>query len=445
MGRRKHWKALMGGLFLLGMLTGCSVRSADELYALPRQSDVYYNLQQAIDRVMVNGAAYAGPLTGSNQQAVQLADLDGDGQDEAVVFVKATGDKPLKTYIFDREADEFSNTAVIEGDGSDFDSVEYVQLDEEPGLEILVGRRLGGQILQSLSAYSYRQGRHVELMSANYTEFRVVDLNGDDNRDVFVIRMDTNDRAGVAEIYRYENGIMVRDQEASLSPGAKQVKRLMTGYVAQGIPAVFVASTYESDTIITDIFAYVGQDFRNVAATEKTGFSAQTVRSYNVYAADIDEDGVIELPMPIVLPSATAGEETFWSIDWYNLTQDGGRKIKMSTYHNYSAGWYLVLPDAWYDSLSISRGNEVAGVQGIVFSKWNGYGHATEEIFTIYGFTGEDRLTIAQSEGRFLLAEKGEIAYSASVEDCAFTKDLTQEEIQSMFRFIYQDWNTGET
>jgi len=445
MGRWKYEKVLLGCLLLIVLLAGCSVRSADELYALPRQSDIYDNLQQAIDQVMVNGAAYSGPQTGSNQQAVQLADLDGDGQDEAVVFMKTTGDKPLKAYIFDREDDMFRNTAVIEGDGSEFDAVEYAQLDGEPGLEILVGRRLSDQIVHSLGAYAYRQGRHVELMNANYSEFRVTDLNCDDCRDVFILRTEANERGGVAEIYHYKNGLMQRDQEANLSVGAKQVKRILTGYVAQGIPAVFVASAYEEDTVITDIFAYVGQNFCNVAVHADSGFSAQTVRSYHVFATDIDEDGVIELPMPNVLPSATAGEGTFWSIDWYNLLPDGGRSMKLSTYHDYSAGWYLVLPAQWYDQLSVTKGNEVAGVLGTIFSKWNGYGHATEEIITIYGFTGEDRVALAQADGRVLLAEKGEVAYSAQIGTCSFALDLTIEDMQSMFRFIYQDWNSGET
>ena len=293
MGRWRAMKALMGGLLLAAVCGGCSVRSADELYALPKQSDVYYDLQEAIDRVMDAGTSYAGPLTGSNQQAVQLADLDGDQEDEAIVFLKAAGEKPLKAYIFDRTDESFENTAVIEGDGSDFDAVEYVDLDGRDGLEIVVGRQLSDQILQSLSVYAWVDGSLVELMSANYSEFTVVDLDGDDNKDVFLLRQSTNERAGVAELYRWRNGGMEREQEASLSVGAKQIKRIVTGYVAQGVPAVFVASSYEEDTIITDIFACVNQGLRNVAVNTEAGVSTQTIRSYHVYAEDIDEDGVI--------------------------------------------------------------------------------------------------------------------------------------------------------
>ena len=445
MGRWKPVKALLGGLLLAALCSGCSVRSADELYALPRQSDEYYDLQQAIDLVMPSGTSYAGPLTGSNQQAVQLADLDGDEEDEAIVFVKTSGEKPLKAYIFDRNGEAYEKIDVIEGDGSDFDAVEYVQLDDKPGLEILLGRSLSDQILQSLSAYAYRDGRLVELMSTNYSEFKVVDLDGDDHKDVFVLRLEADERVGVAEIYRYQDGGMERHQEASLSSGAKQIKRILAGYVAQGVPAVFVASSYEEDTIITDIFAYVGQSLRNIAVNGEAGISAQTIRNYNVYATDIDEDGIIELPMPVALPSATAGEETYWMIDWYNLGADGEKKVKMTTYHNYAGSWYLILPDEWHDRISVSRSEEVAGVYGYTFSKWNGYDQEPEEIVTIYGFSGDDRLELAQQENRFLLAEKGEIAYAASLGTCDWAQALTHEDLTAMFHFIYLDWNSGET
>lgn len=440
MGRRTSFIALLCGLVFLLLLTGCS-RAADELYALPKQSDAYYELQSAMDLALPVGASYSGPLTGSNQQAVQLADLDGDGQEEAIVFMKVPGEKPLKAYIFDRIGDVYENTAVIEGDGTAFDSVEYVQLDENPGMEILIGRQLSNQVMQSLSAYACTEGRMAELMTANYSEFKVVDLDEDDHTDIFVLRLETEERSGVAELYRWHAGRMERAHEANLSPGVKQIKRILTGYIASGVPAVLVASSVDEVSIVTDIFAFSGPVLQNVTANAEAGFSAQTVRSYNVYAADIDEDGIIELPMPVALPSAAAGEGTFWTIEWYNLGPEGERTRKLSTYHNYSAGWYLVLPEQWQDQLTICVDSSGA----TVFSKWNGYDQPPEPLLTIYGFTGEDRLELAQAGDRTLLAQKGDTAWSASRSDHPWAKALTAEKLTAMFRFIYMDWNSGET
>jgi hypothetical protein len=75
--------ASMKRIFLLLLLValllcGCSVQTVDEMYAIPKRSEDYNDLQSAIDGAMV-GLSYCAPLTGENQQPVQMADLNGDG------------------------------------------------------------------------------------------------------------------------------------------------------------------------------------------------------------------------------------------------------------------------------------------------------------------------------------------------------------------------------
>ena len=138
------------------VLSGCFVKTVDELYTLPKHSDEYNRLEQAIDQVMSSqNASYAAPVSGMNQQSVQLADLDGDGTEEAVAFLKTTGDKPLKACIFSRVDEDYQLMDVIEGDGTSFASVEYVPLTGGPGVELVIGRQLSTDVLQSLCAYSY--------------------------------------------------------------------------------------------------------------------------------------------------------------------------------------------------------------------------------------------------------------------------------------------------
>jgi len=67
------------------LLSGCAMRTVEEMYALPRRSEEYNHLQSAIDAAM-DGLSYSAPISGENQQTVQSADLDGDGVDECLVF-----------------------------------------------------------------------------------------------------------------------------------------------------------------------------------------------------------------------------------------------------------------------------------------------------------------------------------------------------------------------
>ena len=88
---KKKW---IVGLMLLAvvlLLTACNMRTFEQLYAPPKRSDAYRNLQNMIDQVMV-GYEYSAPLAGQELQAVQMADLDGDGQVEYLLFAKCNGD-----------------------------------------------------------------------------------------------------------------------------------------------------------------------------------------------------------------------------------------------------------------------------------------------------------------------------------------------------------------
>lgn len=79
-GKRAGLALLAAALTLL--LSGCFVKTVDELYTLPRHSDEYDRLELAIDAVLSGqSAVYSAPVSGPNQQSVQLADLDGDGQE----------------------------------------------------------------------------------------------------------------------------------------------------------------------------------------------------------------------------------------------------------------------------------------------------------------------------------------------------------------------------
>ena len=72
---------LLTMLMLTALLfTGCAMRTVEDMYALPKRSEEYNQFQSVVDSAMV-GLTYSAPISGENQQTVQMADLDGDGVD----------------------------------------------------------------------------------------------------------------------------------------------------------------------------------------------------------------------------------------------------------------------------------------------------------------------------------------------------------------------------
>ena len=83
---------------------GCGFAfSPEDLYSLPSLPTEYTELNNCINQIINSGAEYAAPISGTNIQPVQMKDLDGDGQQEAVAFFRNSADeKPLKICNFYR-------------------------------------------------------------------------------------------------------------------------------------------------------------------------------------------------------------------------------------------------------------------------------------------------------------------------------------------------------
>lgn len=441
---------LVAAMILLSvslLLSGCVIKSADELYALPEQTDDYHDLQMAINTILVDNAQYSSPISGSNQQPIQMSDLDGDGLDEAIIFVNTGGKRPLKTYIMDRRGDTYENICVIEGDGSAFDRVEYAQLDGKGGMEIVIGRQVSNQVVQSIGAYSIIDGQLIELMTANYSEFTIDDLDQDGNDDLFLLRFDAEARTGFASLYCCMDGEMERKPEAPLSVGVGSVRKITLGNVTEDCPAVFVGSLTEENSVITDVFTFQNNIFTGVSSFNNMHLMSVPIRGYNVYATDIDSDGMVEIPDVLQLPDADteSNEDDYYVVRWYSYHPSGGLSLKENTYHNFSSGWFLRLPDKMGTKFFVSRAEEVSGTRGLTFYANNGGNEPGEEYFTLYAFSGSSRNVAANQDDRFTLGSKGETTFSARLGPAAKRIGLTPEELVSMFNFIRIDWDSGET
>ena len=433
----KEFRRLWPLLALLALLlSGCVSSGADELYALPKRSDADLELQQEIESVM-KGASYAAPVSGVNQRTIQNADLDGDGTDEILVFARTnTTEKPLKVYILRQDSGAYRLLDRIENDGAAFDRVDYVQIDGRAGMELVLSCRLSDQVLQSACVYTLKSDKMTELLHTGCTAYTVTDLNGDGLSDVITLSNGTSRSNGIAEYFRWREDELLRSGEADLSVSAESVKRIITGLVAESVPGVFVASTYDDNNIITDVFVAPSDGaFRNVSMMDENDMSTSTVRSYYVYSTDIDGDGVIELPETkslVVLPN-DPGSRGQSCIVWYNLRPDGSHVENCTTYHNYAEGWYLRLAEGWRNSLSVTtREDEQYGSYTCFLVSDYISRHELLRIYALEGKTATDAL---DAGNLVLLQRRGNTYYCAAMEDVAIDSATLQES----FGFILTD------
>lgn len=429
-------------LGLVALLLGGCASTVDQMYCLPKRSEEYQNLQSAMDKAM-SGLDYCAPVSGENQQSVQTADLNGDGEEEYLVFAKGGEEKPLNILVFTHQGEGFVHTATIQSEGTAFDQVEYIQMDDKPGLEIVVGCQLTDQLPKSVSVYQMDDDEPHQILSTNYTKFLCPDLDENGTRELFILAAgDSNTDSGIATLYYTEHGVMTRSKEVNMSEPAANLKRIITGRMFGGIPAVYVASAVDENAIITDIYTMLRGELVNVTFSNESGTSIQTLRNHYIYACDIDQDGVVELPDLMTTEPMTmdATSRRHYFIRWYAMAVDGAEIEKMYTFHSFVGGWYLQLGEDWARRMTVDQqGNTYS------FYIWDEDTQESEKIFTIYALSGTNREEQAGKSNRFVLYRGETVIYACDLEVASAKYDITQEGMIQAFQLIRTDWNTGET
>lgn len=431
-------------LLLTAMLcTGCAMRTVEDMYALPKRSEEYSHLQTAIDTAMY-GMDYSAPRSGDNQQTVQQADLDGDGVDEYIVFAKGATQKPLQVLIFSQLEDGTVRTMETIGlTGLHFEQVEYTEFDGQPGLEMILGFQVSDQILSSVAVYSFHDGNGELMLLNGYSKFITTDLDGNRLAELMVFRPgEAEMEQGMAVLYSCAEDGIYRSAEMELSQSPANIRRIIYGNLQTGEPAIFVASSEDKDSIVTDIFTLKDGFFTNISFSKRANTSIRTLRNFYVYAEDIDSDGVMELPALLTMKpvAVNRSKEQKYLLRWLSVDIDGWEFDKAFTFHDFVAGWYLQLDSAWASRVTVDQVNNTYN-----FYVWDESYQDPTPLFTVYLLTDSSRDEEAVSDGRFALHRAEGVAYACKLSGYAADFGITAEQLKENFRLIRQTWQTGET
>lgn len=442
------------------MLGGCSGfdSGGDELFALPKLAGFVQQLQSVIDEAMADGGEYSAPVSGVNRQSVQLEDLNGDGVEEAVLFLRMP--ETLKVCVFEEDSlGNYTLSAEAEGEGVNFDSVSYTDLSGDGKKEVLLGRSLGSGIPKALSVLSLEADGFSQMLTATYSGYTQLDMDADGAVELIIARHDLELLSGVAEVYRFSAGdnALLLESSAGLSEGIGSLRRLRTGYLLDGAPAVFITGTTSAGgETLTDVCAYRDGALTNITLDPETAVSREVVTTYDVNATDINGDGIFDLPMPVLLSTYEnrASNEVFRKVIWRNYSLDGASTEAMQTFHVSSDGWYFVLPEQWKDAaLAADRRSPVSGERTIVFSVVSQDTGEAMPLLELYTLTGDNRVYRSTLPGRFVISNSqtrtvASTIYAGKLNDLSGTAferyALSEEQVTEAFKLIQTEWLTGE-
>ena len=477
--RGHKWKILLLTAGMLLLLSGCLFRATEDLYQSPERSADYRSLTEQIKQVKNALAQEYGAevddtsvITGDNTALIQLQDMDGDGvRETAVTFFRVPeAEKPLKIYFFTKTSEEnYTVSAVVEGNGSAIYQVDYVDLNGTGYKEVVVSWQMStGAYL--LGAYSMDDSmtRNVQLaalepaststppsqedlrasewMTTAYSEYALSDLDQDSRVELAVIRVDPAGTSSVVEIYSWRDGAFLPRDTAPLSSGMIGLEKnsVKQNFLDGDAPAraLYITSVLSDGKRAVDVVAYQENVLTNVSLDPETGISRDLLDRYmDLEPTDVNEDGVLELPTPVPMPGGgDSAAFDVYMLDWSQYDSQGRRHQVCTTYHNTADGWYLVIPEEWKDQVTLSRYDGISGQRAVVFSHMEGETKPPSRFLVIYKFTSQ--FERANTSQRFSLREEEDAVYAASFyEQSNWNCGMNDADLLESFHLIQSGWS----
>ena len=426
----------------LAFLAGCELKTADSLLSLPRLPAEYVQLQKQLDGILSGGAAYAVAETGTNRQAVQLVDLDGDGVDEALAFF-TSGEGTYQVYAFRQEEGTYVSMGMAEGYGATLKAIYYPQCgDGCLGLAMCWGFDENGA--SGMTVYRFMDHGPVLLLDMQYADAVVEDIDGDGADELaFAVRDNTT---GMFSVRAYHMGAGAYRQlfEAPLCLEVKSVQQMRFCPTGEGGVGLYCDSAATTGGYVTDFICYDGKTAVNRTIDQASGSGSKTWRSAAVFCMDLDGDGVLDIPVNHSFDRETTEAEARYRLDWVDFLADESAALAGGSFHVPGESWYFRWPDAWGDTVRVEKLSGARQEQTIFYLPGEG---ERMVLLTIWSFSAEAReeeLSLYRRLSILTGNTNGNYYFSIPDSDNQTPYHLTEDQIRQYFHPIESGWQTEE-
>ena len=431
---------LLGLSVLLLVLGGCSLKFGDSLLLLPKVPAEYVQLQQQLNGILQSGAVYAVADSGTNRQAVQLVDLDGTGDEEALAFFR-TETGSYQVYAFRKEGERYTRIGMAEGYGTSLRAIYYPTLgDGRLGLAMCWGFDEGGAY--GMTVYDFGDSGMTVLMDIQYADVTVEDIDGDGAQEMaFAIRDSVTGLYSARVLQFRENQYRVL-YEVPMCLEVRSVASMQFGKVGKGQVGLYIDSLATTGGYVTDLIWYDGRMAANRTIDQASGSGAKTWRPTSVFCADVDGDGRIDVPVSHVFSYEPNEVEQRSRLDWMNYDDLGNETKVSSTLHRANENWYLVWPEGWEDRVRLDTVSTVSLSQTVCWLP--GPEGQRQPLLTVYLFTGDSRENDAALYRKLQpLASNAYGLYRCDLHETN-PEALKLEQVRNLFHTVEVSWNSEE-
>lgn len=416
---------------------GCAyVNNPDQLLAPPELTGEMYPIAQALKESAGSGYKLEYPTAGVHRSAVVLEDINADAVFEAFAFYSTNDDEMINMHInviCQREGKWVSvaNQTIV---ATGVETVEFCDLDGDGTEEILVGWEVNGNSEKQLSVFAFAGDSLVQKMLQPYTGFLCCDLDGNGVNKIFVHLLNTAERTNKATIYSYNGDGMAQTAGCGLDQNVKTASAPTLSVLSSGQKAVYIDEIKGVGAVTEVLFMSRGELINPLLDKETSNENTLTLRAANLSMADINGDGILEIPVASDLPNAAGGDEKLYYTNWSSFN---GEKlsVKSVTVVNTVDGYYLSIPNNLVGSIAVLK--DIENHRRSFYLYDSSSGAVGEMLMSVTATEAEDWKK-GETGGKNLteIYRNESTVFAASITDAAQAAGITADTVKTMFAMI---------
>lgn len=346
-------------LMLTALLCGCNLINSDtaEFLSAPSLPSELKPIAQIIESSADGNYILKYPSRGEYRSAVISYDINNDARDEYFAFYYTSDAENgyMNINAIVKNGDKWKSVATQKIVAGGIDKVEFCDVNNDGKKEILVGWQVYGTSEMQLAVYSLTDDSLTQILLQRYTHFVTCDLNSDKTNEVLVLSTDSIEAVNFASLYSFDEDKVLEITSCPLDSTSKTFEEPIVSVLSTGKPAVYIEEI-KGVGAVTEVLLVENNVLKNPLYSQSFKETFATLRSVALSIKDINNDGVLEIPIQENVPSVAVGSanELLYLTSW--CTFDGENlTVQQTSMVNINDGYSFIVPVGLIGKIAILK------------------------------------------------------------------------------------------
>lgn len=301
------------------LLSGCTSLSLNshDILAPPRAAGSRAEIQSMMEKDSGGIYSLIYPVSGDYKSGVVQYDLDHDGVNE-VISMYTAADGTARVMAAVSSGGSYSFLGSEELNSSNIGSLCFADIDADGTDELFVSCDAGTSAA-SLDAYVISDGGIDRIsVAGGFTDYVAGDFDGNSAADALILTPPSVEVSAKAVLMVYSDGAFSEKSSCEADQNVVACRKLTFGSISENVPGAAVDGLLSGGGYSTQIFYYDASAHSLLNPLLVYSGYEDTVRASAICSADIDGDGVTEVPVfgHEKHPSGPNGEEACEIAHW---------------------------------------------------------------------------------------------------------------------------------